>query len=256
MVYYFRCAYESIPNEFWTIVRMASEKQLIERAGRKLPSRTSAGLRVGIGDDAAVVRPKEGVEWVLTTDAFLENVHFLSRVHPPEAVGYKALARATSDLAAMGARPLYFLLSLALPTGCTGKWYDDFLEGMARAARAFGLTLAGGDTTRGTLAAVNLTIIGEIDRGQAVLRSGARPGNLICVSGTLGEAELGLQLLQRRGPKRWKKELLQKHLYPEPRLHLGQWLAKGRATAMIDTSDGLSTDLRHLCESSGVGAKL
>jgi len=118
------------------------------------------------------------------------------------------------------------------------------------------LTLAGGDTTRGTLAAVNLTIVGEIERGQAVLRSGARPGNLICVSGTLGEAELGLQLLQRRGPKKWKKELLQKHLYPEPRLHLGRWLAKGRATAMIDTSDGLSTDLRHLCESSGVGAKL
>jgi len=128
---------------------------------------------------------------------------------------------------------------------------------MARAARAFGLTLAGGDTTRSTLAGVNLTIIGEIDRGQAVLRSGARPGNLICVSGSLGEAELGLQLLQRRGPKQWEKKLLQKHLYPEPRLHLGQWLAKkGRATAMIDTSDGLSTDLRHLCESSGVGAKL
>jgi thiamine-monophosphate kinase len=235
---------------------MASEKQLIERTGRKFPSRTSAGLRIGIGDDAAVVRPKEGVEWVLTTDAFLENIHFLLREHPPDAVGYKALARATSDLAAMGARPLYFLLSLVLPAGCTGKWYDGFLEGMARAARTFGLTLAGGDTTRSTLAAVNLTIVGEIERGQAVLRSGARPGNLICISGTLGEAELGLQLLQRRGPKKWKKELLQKHLYPEPRLHLGQWLAKGRATAMIDTSDGLSTDLRHLCELSGVGAKL
>src|SRR5258708_11852926 len=236
---------------------MASEKQLIARTGRELRSRTSAVLRVGIGDDAAVVRPKEGVEWVLTTDAFLENVHFLSRVHPPEAIGYKALARATSDLAAMGARPLYFLLSLALPAACTGKWYDGFLEGMARAARTFGLTLAGGDTTRSTLAAVNLTIVGEIERGRAVLRSGARPGNLICVSGTLGEAELGLQLLQRRGPKKGKKELLQKHLYPEPRLHLGQWLAKnGRATAMIDISDGLSTDLRHLCESSGVGAKL
>src|ERR1700730_365378 len=160
---------------------MASEKQLIERAGRMFSSPVSAGLRVGMGDDAAVVRPKRGVEWVLTTDAFVENVHFLLRVHPPDAVGYKALARAASDLAAMGARPLYFLLSLALPPSCTGKWYDGFLEGMARAARGFGLVLAGGDTTKGTVTAINLTIIGEIERDRAVLRSGARPGNLICV---------------------------------------------------------------------------
>jgi thiamine-monophosphate kinase len=236
---------------------MASEGQLIGQACKKLPSRSIGGLRVGIGDDAAVVRPKDGVEWVLTTDAFLENVHFLRRAHAAEAVGYKALARATSDLAAMGARPLYFLMNLALPPACTGKWYDGFLAGMAGAARAFGLTIAGGDTTRSTLAAINLTIIGEVERGRAVLRSGARPGNLICVSGRLGEAELGLQLLQRRGPKKWKKELLRRHLYPEPRLELGQWLAKNKtATAMIDISDGLSTDLRHLCESSGVGAKV
>ena len=235
---------------------MASEKQLIERAGRMFPSPGSAGLRVGMGDDAAVVRPKRGVEWVLTTDAFVENVHFLLRVHPPDAVGYKALARAASDLAAMGARPLYFLLSLALPPSCTGKWFDGLLQGMARAARSFGLSLAGGDTTKSTLAAINLTLVGEVGRGQAVLRSGARPGNLICVSGTLGEAQLGFELLDGRRPKQWKT-WLQKHLYPEPRLELGEWLAKnGRATAMIDTSDGLSTDLTHVCEASGVGAKL
>jgi thiamine-monophosphate kinase len=237
---------------------MTSERVLINRVVQKLPSKEGGDLRVGIGDDAAVARPKHGVEWVLTTDAFLERVHFLLGVHPPESVGYKALARATSDLAAMGARPLYFLLNLALPDRCTGKWLDGFLDGMARAARAFGLTLGGGDTTRSALAAINLTIIGEVGRGHAVLRSGARPGNLLCVSGNLGEAELGLQLLLRRGPKpRGWRALLQKHLYPQPRLELGEWLAKGgRATAMIDTSDGLSTDLMHLCEESGVGAKL
>jgi thiamine-monophosphate kinase len=237
---------------------MASERHLIERAAQKLRARSGAGLRVGIGDDAAVMHPRDRTEWVLTTDAFLENVHFLLRAHSAEDVGYKALARATSDLAAMGARPLYFLLSLALPLSCTAKWFDRFLEGMSRAARSFGLVLAGGDTTKSPLAAINLTVIGEVTPGRAVLRSGARPGNLVCVSGTLGEAELGLRLLQRGLQKRKKwKRLLRKHLHPEPRLALGEWLAKsGRATAMIDTSDGLSTDLAHICEASGVGAKV
>lgn len=236
---------------------MASEDQLIERVRRRIPSRAS-GLLVGIGDDAAVIRHRGRSEWVLTTDAFFENVHFLQGVHPPEAIGYKALARATSDLAAMGARSRYFLLGLALPASRTGKWLDDFLDGMASAARRFGLVLAGGDTTRYPAVAINLTVLGEIDPGRAILRSGARPGDLICVSGTLGEAELGLQLVKRKLHKqeRWKK-LLKKQFYPEPRLALGQWLATHkRATAMIDTSDGLSTDLAHICKASRVGAQV
>ena len=236
---------------------MTREDQLIERVRRKFPS-TTDGLRAGIGDDAAVLRPAGRAEWVVTTDAFLENVHFSRRVHSPKAVGYKALARATSDLAAMGARSRYFLLTLALPLSCTKKWLDEFLDGMALAARRFGLILVGGDTTKYPSVVVSLTVLGEIDPGRAILRSGARPGDLICVSGRLGEAELGLRLVQKRWHKRkqWKK-LTKKHFYPEPRLALGQWLvAHQSATSLIDTSDGLSTDLGHLCEASGVGARV
>jgi thiamine-monophosphate kinase len=234
---------------------MVSENQLIERVRRRLPSKGD-GLREGIGDDAAVLRPKGGAEWVVTTDAFFENVHFLRKIHPAKAVGYKALARATSDIAAMGARARYFFLTLGIPDACAGTWLDDFLDGLARAARRFGLILAGGDTTKYPAVVASLTVVGEIDHGRAILRSGARPGDLLFVSGRLGEAELGLRLIQRKlhKQKRWAK-LLKKHFYPEPRLALGEWLAAHRcATSMIDTSDGLSTDLGHICKASGVGA--
>lgn len=236
---------------------MGKEDQLIERVRRRFPS-DRGGLRVGIGDDAAVLRPSAGAEWVVTTDAFLENVHFLRKEHLPKVVGYKALARATSDIAAMGARGRYFFLTLGLPEDCAGAWLDGFLEGMALAARRFGLVLAGGDTTKYPAVVASLTVVGEIGRGRAILRSGARPGDLLCVSGRLGEAELGLRVVRKKlhRQKRWAR-LPKKHYYPEPRLALGQWLAARRlATAMIDTSDGLSTDLGHICAASGVGARV
>jgi thiamine-monophosphate kinase len=195
-----------------------------------------------------------GKEWVVTTDAFLENVHFMQGIHPAEAVGYKALARAASDIAAMGARARYFFLTL--PDACTGAWLGGFLKGMGRAARRFGLTLAGGDTTKYPLFTASLTVMGEIQRGRGILRSGARPGDLLCVSGRLGEAELGLRLALRKLHKRksWASQL-KKHFFPEPRLAVGEWLAARRwATSMIDVSDGLSTDLEHLCKASRVGA--
>ncbi len=238
---------------------MTTEGKLIERILRRVPSRgRGAGLRIGAGDDAAVLRPRRGAEWVLTCDTFLENVHFLGPIHPPQAVGYKALARATSDLAAMGAVPRLFLLSLALPAHRATAWFGGFLTGMARAARRFGLVLAGGDTAQSATIAISVTVLGEVAPGRAALRSRARPGDLLCVSGRLGAAQLGLELVLRGmyRERRWRS-LLGPHLSPPLRLALGQWLARERlVSAMIDTSDGLSTDLQHLCRSSGVGARL
>lgn len=244
---------------------MLSEQDLISRIAKALPSGAAGRSTVGIGDDAAVWRTRPGHEAVLTCDFSLEGRHFLREIHSPDSIGWKSLARATSDIAAMGARPKCFLLSLALPAELTDKWLDEFLGGTGNAARKFGLVIAGGDTTLNETVIVSITVVGEIRAGQAITRGGARPGDLICVSGSLGEAQLGLEMLRsKRYPRAGvaarnvqQHALLRKHLYPEPRLALGQWLAENRlATAMIDVSDGLSTDLGHICESSGVGARL
>ena len=237
---------------------MLNENQLVERTARRIPSAKGAGLRLGIGDDAAIVRARRGAEWVLSCDSFLERVHFLPDVTPPDSVGYKSLVRATSDLAATGATPRLFLMSLALPTNRTGKWLDGFLGGMARAARSLGMRLAGGDTTRSRAVSISITVIGEVAKERFVTRTGARPGDLIYVSGKLGRAALGLALL-RRGSRRDPRllSLLRPHFYPHIRLELGRWLAQKRvASAMMDISDGLSTDLARLCAASRVGARI
>ena len=219
-------------------------------------------MRLGIGDDAAVIAPRPGTEWVFSCDQFLENVHFLAAAQPPEAIGYKALARATSDLGAMGAKPRFFLMSLSLPAERAGAWLDRMTRGMSRAARQFGLTLAGGDTarspSRNPFVALNFMVIGEIAAGRAVGRGGARPGDALFVSGHLGGSQLGLELILRSiaRERRWRR-LLAPHFYPKPAIELGCWLAARRlASAMMDISDGLSSDLYRLCQASGVGARI
>jgi thiamine-monophosphate kinase len=245
---------------------MYSEAQLIKRITAAIPCETGLRPQVphlnsvsfGLGDDAAVLSPTGNTDWVLSCDSFVEEIHFLSKTYPPDSVGYKSLARATSDLAAMGAIPRVFLLTLALPASRTGSWLDGFLRGMGRAARELGICLVGGDTTKFSRISISVTVAGEIKKGRALTRSGGRPGDLIYVSGGLGRARLGLELMRHRlGTSPRYRRLLQPHLYPRIRLKLGAWLARERlASAMMDISDGLSTDLARLCESSKVGARL
>lgn len=222
----------------------------LSRAGR------SSGLALGTGDDAALLVPSPGHEVILTCDWFLEETHFRRDKDPADAVGWKCLARAVSDIAAMGGVPRCFLLSLAMPKELAGRWMDGFLGGLKRAATRFGCELAGGDTTARREMLINIMVVGEVRTGQALRRSGARVGDIIYVSGRLGEAEAGLKLL-REGAKKLnaRDPRLRKHLYPEPRLALGQWLSgRGCATAAMDLSDGLSSDLARLSAASGVGA--
>ena len=254
---------------------MTAERELIA-AIRARAGRFGAGVRIGIGDDCAVVQPRAGYELVVTTDMVLEGRHFRREWHSPESVGHRCMARGLSDIAAMGARPLAVFLSIAMPAelvepgkaksrGGRESWMDRFMDGLLALAGENKVPLAGGDTAQspgGVL--TDIVVLGEAPRGESLLRSGAKAGDVVYVTGALGGSAAELAALERSPTWRTKarratREDAAAHpqMFPQPRIAAGLALRRrGLAAAAIDVSDGLSTDLDHLCEESKLRAEV
>ncbi len=255
------------------IPALGGELALIERIRQRAAAISKPAVRLGIGDDCAILRPPAGHELLVTTDFSLEGRHFRRDTHPAAAIGHRALARGLSDIAAMGGKPLAAFLSLAIPRSLAANtaWIDAFLNGLLTLAAAHNVPLAGGDTSESPNDALlaDIVLLGSAPRGRALRRSGACPGDLLYVTGALGGSSAELQTLLANpsttpgaphlAPEMWAATALGEHphLYPQPRLAVGQALLRRHlATACIDISDGLSTDLNHLCTASGVAAEL
>jgi len=215
--------------------------------------RVKAGeVHAGIGDDAAVFDLPPGYSAVFCSDLLAENTHFLRNLHPPDSVGYKSIAANVSDVAAMGGIPMHFLISLAAPGDLDFSWIEGFLDGVERACRDFEISLLGGDSSSAGSIFVDVSMIGRVRSSQAIRRSGAKSGDAVYVTGRLGSSALGLRLLKTGT---LDDPAVRRHLYPEPRHRIGPAVAD-QAHAMIDISDGLSTDLAHIVAESKVCARI
>lgn len=215
-----------------------NEDAWIAAIRRWTAARPCADLRLGIGDDCAIVRPPAGHELLITTDLLVEGVHFRRGWLTARQTGKKALARGLSDVAAMGGTARFALLSLALPAWAGARWVKDFYSGVGELAQHWDVEVIGGDLTRSRILTADVVVVGYARAGEALRRSGARPGDGIFVSGALGRAAAA-----------GYRDV------PEPRLELGVKL-RGRATACMDLSDGLALDLHRMCVASGTSAEL
>ncbi|GGX87229.1 thiamine-monophosphate kinase [Litchfieldella qijiaojingensis] len=228
---------------------MPSEFELIARYFTRQPG--DDGVLLGVGDDCTLLQPTPGYCLAVSVDTSVADVHFPGTA-PAYAIGYRALAVSLSDLAAMGATPRWCLMALTLPEA-EESWLAEFARGFHALCDTSGVTLAGGDITCGDLS-IGVTVHGELPPGMALRRSGARAGDVLAVTGSLGGGHGGLRAWQQ-GERDLDDPLLAAYLLPQPRIEAGQAL-RDLATAAIDISDGLLADLQHLCEASGVGAEL
>jgi thiamine-monophosphate kinase len=239
-------------------LRDLGEFGFIEHVKRRFGGPVRPG-EIGIGDDGAVLRSPPG-KVVLSTDLLVEGTHFDLRYVLPRELGWRALMANLSDLAAMGASPVCYLVALAAPPETPLALLDGVFRGMSSAARLSGVRLMGGDTCRGERIVLSLTVMGKVSARRAVRRTGARPGDLLFVTGEPGWSRLGLRLLsggRPRDPKEWRREAMRRHLRPVARWREGVLAARcGAVSAMIDLSDGLLQDLSHLLERGGMGAVL
>ncbi len=236
-------------------LREIGEFGLIHRI-RKMMKTFDPHLVQGIGDDVAVIQMGEKA-LLATTDILIEDIHFVRSWIDPCSLGKKALTVNLSDIAAMGGIPKYFLISLGLPKDLPFSFISFFYRGLKERARRFQVDLIGGDTSLSQKIVINICLLGEGSRQDLVFRKGAKVGDDLFVSGTLGDAALGLKILQQKEESERPKGLIKRHLSPYPRIQLGQTIARHHcATAMIDVSDGLLIDTSHLLEESGVGVRI